>query len=429
MSSQYEAYLRSVLTKYKYADLAKREILTALQTFTDLRPQLSSHVFNDGTSRELLCLDGTIPVLYKGKTYNIPVCLWLLDTHPFNPPMVFVKPTANMQIKPGRHVDANGRIYLPYLHEWKHPVSDLTGLIQILVCIFGEEPPVFSRQQAPQPPAGSQPPYAAPGGGFSPYPTSGSPAPNNYPSASGPAGGYRPPGSYGAPGYPGYPGGYPPTSSQPSQPGSGQTYQNYPQGYVPFSQQSTAYPAQTAAAGSQMGAGSTATITEEMFRASLLSAVEDKMKRRLRDVFDQAQAEMNVLKKTQEDLQKGRQKLDEMLQRLEREQSDVEENVRQLQLKDEEIRDVLTKMESASDVNIDDAIQPSAPLYKQLLNAFAEEQATEDAIYYMGEALRKGVIELDVFLKQVRELSRRQFVCRMLIRKCRQTAGLPDITA
>ena len=35
----------------------------------------------------------------------------------------------------------------------------------------------------------------------------------------------------------------------------------------------------------------------------------------------------------------------------------------------------------------------------RLLNAFAEEQATEDAVYYMGEALRKGVIELDVFLK------------------------------
>ena len=35
----------------------------------------------------------------------------------------------------------------------------------------------------------------------------------------------------------------------------------------------------------------------------------------------------------------------------------------------------------------------------RLLNAFAEEQATEDAIYYLGEALRKGVIDLDVFLK------------------------------
>lgn len=37
--------------------------------------------------------------------------------------------------------------------------------------------------------------------------------------------------------------------------------------------------------------------------------------------------------------------------------------------------------------------------FVRLLNAFAEEQATEDAVYYMGEALRKGVVELDVFLK------------------------------
>lgn len=35
----------------------------------------------------------------------------------------------------------------------------------------------------------------------------------------------------------------------------------------------------------------------------------------------------------------------------------------------------------------------------RIVNAFAEENATEDAVYYLGEALRKGVIDLDVFLK------------------------------
>ena len=60
----------------------------------------------------------------------------------------------------------------------------------------------------------------------------------------------------------------------------------------------------------------------------------------------------------------------------------------------------------------------------RLLNAFAEEAATEDAIYYMGEALRRGVIDLDVFLKQVRSLSRKQFMLRALMHKCRQKAGL-----
>lgn len=35
----------------------------------------------------------------------------------------------------------------------------------------------------------------------------------------------------------------------------------------------------------------------------------------------------------------------------------------------------------------------------RLVDAFAEEQAIEDAIYYLGEALRKNVIELESFLK------------------------------
>ena len=63
--------------------------------------------------------------LYTGSTYNIPICIWVLETHPYNPPLCFVRPTSTMLIKPSKHVDANGRIYLPYLHDWK-PVSGLT---------------------------------------------------------------------------------------------------------------------------------------------------------------------------------------------------------------------------------------------------------------------------------------------------------------
>ena len=66
----------------------------------------------------------------------------------------------------------------------------------------------------------------------------------------------------------------------------------------------------------------------------------------------------------------------------------------------------------------------TAPLYKQLINAFAEESATEDAIYFLGEALRRGVIDCEVFLKHVRNLSRKQFMLRATMQKCRQVAGL-----
>lgn len=60
----------------------------------------------------------------------------------------------------------------------------------------------------------------------------------------------------------------------------------------------------------------------------------------------------------------------------------------------------------------------------RLLNAYAEEAAIEDSIYYIGEALRNGVLDLEVFLKHVRQLSRRQFMLRALMQKCRQKAGL-----
>ena len=38
-------------------------------------------------------------VPYKGNSYNIPVSIWLLETHPFNAPVCYVKPTQAMQIK------------------------------------------------------------------------------------------------------------------------------------------------------------------------------------------------------------------------------------------------------------------------------------------------------------------------------------------
>lgn len=94
---------------------------------------------------DLVNLNGTIPVSYKGSTYNIPICIWLMDTHPKNAPICYVKPTADMSIKPSMFVDQNGKIYLPYLHDWMSGSSELLGLIQVMIVTFGDQPPVFAR--------------------------------------------------------------------------------------------------------------------------------------------------------------------------------------------------------------------------------------------------------------------------------------------
>uniref|UniRef100_F7G233 UEV and lactate/malate dehyrogenase domains n=1 Tax=Monodelphis domestica TaxID=13616 RepID=F7G233_MONDO len=83
-----------------------------------------------------------------GNTYNIPIRFWILDSHPFAPPICFLKPTANMGISVGKHVDAQGRIYLPYLQNWSHPKSIITGLISEMIIKFQEELPLYSLSSA-----------------------------------------------------------------------------------------------------------------------------------------------------------------------------------------------------------------------------------------------------------------------------------------
>ncbi|NXX79024.1 TS101 protein, partial [Urocolius indicus] len=383
--------------QYKYRDLTIQETTSVITQYKDLKPVMDSYVFNDGSSRELMSLSGTIPVPYRGNTYNIPICLWLLDTYPFNPPICFVKPTSSMTIKTGKHVDANGKIYLPYLHDRNQqlvfclpsqPQSDLLELIQVLIVVFAEEPPVFSR-----PTASSYPPYQAVGppttsympgipGGISNYPAGSTPNPSSYPP---------------------YPSGGP-----------------YPAPSVLY------YPSQPPA--TTVGPSRDGTISEDTIRASLISAVSDKLRWRMKEEVDRAQAELNALKRTEEDLKKGHQKLEEMVTRLDQEVAEVDKNIELLKKKDEELSSALEKMESQSENNdIDEVIIPTAPLYKQILNLYAEENAIEDTIFYLGEALRRGVIDLDVFLKHVRLLSRKQFQLRALMQKARKTAGLSDL--
>lgn len=161
----------------------------------------------------------------------------------------------------------------------------------------------------------------------------------------------------------------------------------------------------------------------------------------------------------------------------------MDRNISILTEKTAELRNVVEKSSSQETFDVDEAVVPTAPLYKQydavfyscrtvlslsgrvsnlvfrcrLLTAFAEESALEDAMYYVGEALRRNVIDLDVFLKvpyviphsssllyrhltcwyvfylallfgllqHTRELSRKQFMQRALILKCRERAGLP----
>ncbi|XP_061416862.1 tumor susceptibility gene 101 protein-like [Lethenteron reissneri] len=145
-----EKSVKMLLTRcgYTYKDVTAKDAVDLIAAYRDLRAGVDTCVFDDGSSKELVNLSGTIPVHYKGTIYNIPVQVWLFHTHPYQPPYCFVKPTSSMLIKEGKHVGKDGRVYLPYLHEWKAHASDLLGLVHVMLAVFGEQPPLYSRPRS-----------------------------------------------------------------------------------------------------------------------------------------------------------------------------------------------------------------------------------------------------------------------------------------
>jgi len=131
--------------KYRHPSKCKAEVLSTVKIYRGLSPQFENFVFDNGDIAQLLNLNGTIPVEYKGATYNIPVCIWMLTEFPQTAPMAFVVPTKDMQLKVSHHVDHTGKIFMTYLRSWSYPESNLLGLIQACRDAFGELPPVFSK--------------------------------------------------------------------------------------------------------------------------------------------------------------------------------------------------------------------------------------------------------------------------------------------
>lgn len=377
--------LKQLLSRanYKHVEHARKDIENVIKHFRALKPRLERYTYPNGVSKELICLDGTIPVTFREATYNIPIGIFISDNYPIEAPICYVRPTRDMTIKTSRLVDGSGLVDLPYLRQWNKNTSDISSAIQVMQLLFGQACPVYQKvkdQVAPatsvaMPPALPNTPYSYP-------------AMDRNGAGSGSSSG-------------------PSSISMPTPPTPVYPYANNQQ--QPHS------------------INNTGTITEEHIRASLLSAVEDHMRSKRREKVSQIQDEIEVLKRTSQDLDRGKIQLDKMKTRMAEEVAELTKTKEKLKELDDQLQEFIVKYDNeGEEINPDEVYGPSQPLFKQLLEAYAEENAVVDAIYYTSEGLRKGVIELDVFLKSIRELSRRQFMLRALMRACRTRASLPN---
>ncbi|KAH7419848.1 UEV domain-containing protein [Cadophora sp. MPI-SDFR-AT-0126] len=157
-------WLYSVLTsEYKDVNRTYNDVAQTLSHYSSLAPRTDVYTYEHGKSALLLHLSGTLPVMFRGTTYRFPIALWVPHAYPLEPPLIYVTPTEGMMVRPGQHVDPQGKVYHPYLVGWAEfwDKSNILDFLAILRDVFAKEPPVVSRQQQSAPPR-PQPSQAPP---------------------------------------------------------------------------------------------------------------------------------------------------------------------------------------------------------------------------------------------------------------------------
>ncbi len=101
--------------------MVRRDVIQGTNSpISSLVLKLVEYFYNDGNSKELICLNGTVACQYKGSRYNIPIEIWLQQDHPIVPPLAYVKPTPDMYVSPtSKHVLPDGTVIIPYLKNWR----------------------------------------------------------------------------------------------------------------------------------------------------------------------------------------------------------------------------------------------------------------------------------------------------------------------
>ncbi|CAI5728386.1 unnamed protein product [Peronospora effusa] len=391
----------SSLQCYPHSSRVRGDVYNLLGQIPSLQPNCGTFAHNDGTTSTLLNLEGTIPIFYRGNQYNIPIEFWIVETYPMTSPVCFVRPTADMMVKPGHpHVTSDGYVKIPYISDWR-PEFTMLELVAHMCSIFGTMPPVFRR------PLNSSPsPYHNQFNGSGTFGSSGE---------SG-MGGYFQQGSY--------------VQTHPPQPSpyyspQFQTYSRQevsvngdsrePDSLFGGSQQFLGRGGSSSSSGSGMVRSGEA--RPEDCASALKAEVTGKIQMQLEKIFKRVRDDIDLQFEHEVQLTQSRENVEQGLQSLRSLRDDIARAQGVVEMQDKEITVWLEENEHKDTVDPDKILIEGDALSKQMIKTLAEQNSIEDALYYMDRALGNDEIELSVFLKEVRKLSRKQFMCLALVEK------------
>uniref|UniRef100_M4B5Q1 UEV domain-containing protein n=1 Tax=Hyaloperonospora arabidopsidis (strain Emoy2) TaxID=559515 RepID=M4B5Q1_HYAAE len=382
--------------------------------------------YNDGSTSTLLNLEGTIPIFYRDNQYNIPVELWIVETYPRAPPVCFVRPTADMMVKPGHpHVTSDGFVKIPYTVDWQ-PDFTLLELVAHMCSIFGNIPPVFRRPMTSRPM-----PHQDRLDGSSTSVSSGHSSTGGYFQRGSQAQSRTPqPSPY-----------YIPQFQTQSRQGLSSSEGAYDTNLL-FGSSAQSLEGGSSVSGPELYAlgGMSNGMRPEDRAAALKVEVTRKIQMQLEKNFKRVRDDIDLQFEYEVQLTQSRENVERGLQSLRFLRDDLTRAQGILDAQDESISVWLEENENKDALDPDAILVEGDDLSKQyvdylnwrlqqdeetnltlclsrMIMTLAESYSIDDALYYMDRALSNDEIELSVFLKEVRKLSRKQFMCLALVQK------------
>jgi len=156
---------------------------------------------------------------------------------------------------------------------------------------------------------------------------------------------------------------------------------------------------------------------EKLLKTFFLKSASETCRSKLGEEYSKTKAEVDSLHSVNKELIDRQEEIQNVLENIKAKEIETDETIEIVtnNLKSlTSVRDERSNQEVTRD-DIEELIKVPNAAHIQLLDAIAQDEAINDCIYVLGQALENEKIILEVYLRKVRELSRRQFTCRILV--------------
>ncbi|MES1915517.1 MAG: hypothetical protein MHM6MM_007446 [Cercozoa sp. M6MM] len=152
-------------------------------------------------------------------------------------------------------------------------------------------------------------------------------------------------------------------------------------------------------------------------RERLVQQVTQQLQQVLPGMLKEITTDMESLLKRQDDLRESSEKVGDGVQKMRQATENLRQKTAQLDAANQDLLAYVSQQEAMPEQSALDVVAPRDAWSQKMAELVAEDHALDDTVYALDKCLSDGRVSLDVYLRQVRKLSREQFFARALASK------------